>query len=163
MQTQVQVIPKYVNPAKAGKKFGTIVDQFDNRYPVSTPHVGAFQVGVAADIIFEEQRWGQNMVKVVTYINGQDITGQAGPVHGGDRPAATPENVPQSDKEEGMFIMGVVGRAMGSGQFSVGDVDLLTKAAADAWKHRHDAPSSYSPNQEGNQAMEDIPDWVTEQ
>lgn len=47
---------------------------------------------------------------------------------------------PNGDKERGMFIMGVVGRAMGSGQFSVNDVKLLTLAARDAWDGL-DAPS----------------------
>jgi hypothetical protein len=38
-----------------------------------------------------------------------------------------------------MFIMGVVGRAMGSGQFSANDIILLTREAAAAWKGRHSA------------------------
>jgi hypothetical protein len=32
-----------------------------------------------------------------------------------------------------MFMMGVVGRAMGSGKFSIGDIPDLTLAAGAAW------------------------------
>lgn len=44
--------------------------------------------------------------------------------------AATPVN---TDKERDMFITGVVGRAMSSGQFSTNDVTILTLAADEAW------------------------------
>mgnify|MGYP006409510205 CR=1 FL=1 len=39
----------------------------------------------------------------------------------------------QISQQKGMFIMGVVGRSMGSGQFAASDIDDLTKKAAKAW------------------------------
>lgn len=139
---QTQVVPQYVNqPKRQGGKFGNIKLQDGTLYMVPVNMLGSFAPGVAANIDYQNQTWGQGQdakqVSVVTAINGQNITGQAGPVRGGDRPAPTPPNVPQSDKEEGMFIMGVVGRAMGSGQFSTGDIAMLTKCAAQAWRDRH--------------------------
>lgn len=44
--------------------------------------------------------------------------------------AATPVNL---DKERDMFVTGVVGRAMGGGQFSAGDIKILALAADEAW------------------------------
>lgn len=137
---QTQVVPQYVNqPKRQGGKYGNIKLQDGTLYMVPVNMLGSFAPNTAANIDFEVQNWGQppSPFNVVTAINGQGITGQAGPVKGGDRPATAPQNVPQSDKEEGMFIMGVVGRAMGSGQFAVGDIYSLTKAAAAAWKDRH--------------------------
>lgn len=44
--------------------------------------------------------------------------------------AAVPVN---ADKERDMFVTGVVGRAMGGGQFSASDIKILTLAADEAW------------------------------
>jgi len=52
-------------------------------------------------------------------------------------PAAIPTAAAPHDKEEGMFIMSCVGRAMGSGSFTAMDISVLTKAAVAAWKDRH--------------------------
>ena len=141
---QVQVTPQYVNPPKRqGGKYGNIKLQDGTLYMVPAHALANFQPGMVANIDFSVQNWGQpgqqQPFNVVTAINGVPVTGQAGPVQGGDRPAPTPQNVPQSDKEEGMFIMGVVGRAMGSGQFGMDDILGLTQRAALAWKKRHES------------------------
>ena len=61
-------------------------------------------------------------------------------------PPAMPARAPHDDaREEGMFVMGVVGRAMGSGHFEVNDISLLTKAAVEAWRDRHSAETSGYP------------------
>lgn len=138
---QVQVTPQYVNqPKQPGGKYGNIKLQDGTIYMIPTHALANFAPGMVANIDFNQQNWGQppRPFNVVTAVNGVPITGQAGPVQGGDRPAPTPQNVPQSDKEEGMFIMGVVGRAMGSGQFDMDQILGLTQRAALAWKKRHE-------------------------
>lgn len=60
--------------------------------------------------------------------------------------AAPPAAVSEEQRQENMFVMGVVGRAMGSGSFSSNDVLLLTHAAVQAWESRHARPQ---PNAEG--------------
>lgn len=49
--------------------------------------------------------------------------------------AHTPSSARMTDPKDVMiFVTGVVGRAMGSGNFGVTDIDLLTKAALAAYK-----------------------------
>ena len=141
---QTQVIPQYVNPPKqAGGKYGNIKLQDGTVFFVPANQLGNFAPNMPANIEYQGQTWGwgtnSKQVYVVTAINGMNITGQQGSVRGGDRPAAAPQNVPQTDKEEGMFIMGVVGRAMGSGQFGMDDILGLTQRASLAWKKRHES------------------------
>lgn len=141
---QIQVVPEKVYP-NPGKKYA-VAQQGHNRFLVPQSYSGMLQPGQPINVTYNVQDWARqgepaNPVNVVTHINGQDITGQQGSVRGGDRPAASPQNVPQSDKEEGMFIMGVVGRAMSSGKFGVSDIESLTRMAAKAWRDRHVAPT----------------------
>ena len=137
---QVQIIPKFVNPPKAGGKMGSIKDQQDGFYLVPPAYLSSFQIGQPVNIEYTEKIGQQGSpIRFINSINGLRCTGQQGPVQGGDRPAPAPQNVPQSDKEEGMFIMGVVGRAMGSGQFGMDDILGLTQRAALAWKKRHES------------------------
>lgn len=50
------------------------------------------------------------------------------------RPATPPpSNGNGQTKDAAMFVMGVVGRAMGSGKFDTQDIPLLARAAAQAW------------------------------
>ena len=67
--------------------------------------------------------------------------GQAAPHVGTGQapPPAAPNNRPlaQSDQAEDIFVTGIVGRALGSGQFGTTDIDALTKAAVQAWRNRH--------------------------
>lgn len=58
--------------------------------------------------------------------------------NGWQRPApqqpAPPRPASNGDSKSGeMFVMGVVGRAMGSGKFETQDIKLLALAAAEAW------------------------------
>lgn len=56
----------------------------------------------------------------------------AAPSPGHNNPPA-PSYSPNGTKDAAMFVMGVVGRAMGSGKFDTQDVKLLALAAAEAW------------------------------
>lgn len=141
---QVQIIPKWINPPKKpGGKWGNVKDASGNVLWVPVPYLNHFQEGQPINVVTKtsDRPWGTlGHVEQIVNINGQDVTGQQGPVQAGDRPAPIPQNVPKDDKEEGMFIMGVVGRAMGSGQFGVTDILDLTQAAALAWRERHIKP-----------------------
>ena len=138
---QIQITPQYVNPPKNPQgKWGNVKDSQGNVYWVPVSYLQSFQIGQPVNITHQmsPRPWGNlGHVQQITHINGLAVTGQQGPVQGGDRPAVSPQGVPQSDKEEGMFIMGVVGRAMGSGQFGMDDILGLTQRAALAWKKRH--------------------------
>lgn len=145
---QIQVVPKYVNPPKKpGGKYGNIKTADNALHWVPVNHLGVFMVGQAANISTEYQQWGDMQASVVTNVNGVDITGQApnpqGQVPRGDRPSPLPQNVPASDTDESIFVTGIVGRAMGSGQFGVTDIDILAKAAVAAWKNRHGSPQTF--------------------
>lgn len=52
------------------------------------------------------------------------------------RPAATPA---RGNDSEAIFVTGVVGRAMGSGQFGVNEIKMLTVAAVQAYRIWHGA------------------------
>ena len=145
---QIQITPQYVNPPKNPQgKWGNVKDAQGNVFWVPVSYLPNFQIGQPVNISHQmsPRPWGNlGHVQQITHINGLAVTGQQGPVQGGDRPAATPQNVPQSDKEEGMFIMGVVGRAMGSGQFGMDDILHLTQRTALAWRKRHEQSAGVS-------------------
>ena len=65
--------------------------------------------------------------------------------------AATPVN---PDKERDMFVTGVVGRAMGSGQFPATEIKILLLAADEAWlelqaKRSGKGPVPQAPSHDG--------------
>lgn len=133
----VTLTAKYVNPAAEGKKYGSIVDEDGNRYPATPHHVSKVRQGQTVTIDYDEQTWGGKPVMVVSKIHenannppppSPDDYGVA-PVRsngyaGGNGHA----------KEADIFVTGVVGRAMGSGQFTVTDIKSLTLAADEAWQ-----------------------------
>lgn len=123
---------KYVNkPKNPDGKFGNIKGDDGDTYFVNVACLGKYSVGMEIDPPFENQKWGQNVVKV--------IPPHFDPANGNAPPAAqAPQRAPQTNsngqtKDAAMFVMGVVGRAMGSGKFDTQDIPLLAKAAAAAW------------------------------
>lgn len=147
MITTETVQVQYVNqPKKVGGKYGNIKDGQGRVFWVPAQHLGAFAPGATMDIGYDMQTWGQNNVAVVSQANGMPLghSPQAGQAAQAIVQRVTPQmpdgqRLGQHDdsKEEGMFVMGVVGRAMGSGQFAVTDIELLTKAAVQAWRSRN--------------------------
>lgn len=126
---------KYVNP-RDGNRPPSIKDSYGNYYTVPDPAIGMFHQGMQCQIGYTVNGKYKNLVSV----NGQPLqaTNRAPVQNTLQQPAPSPQMMPQqNDKEEGMFVMGVVGRAMGSGQFGANDIALLTKAAVDAWRGRH--------------------------
>jgi hypothetical protein len=66
------------------------------------------------------------------------------------------------DKDRDMFVTGVVGRAMGSGQFGVNEISLLTLAAEEAWGNllakragRFPPKPAHAPSQNDGPPMDD--------
>ncbi len=78
-------------------------------------------------------------------------TAQAAPNYAQQAPQAPQVDyaAKEAEKVEGMFIMAVVGRAMGSGQFTMTDVKPLTLAAVEAWRGRHDGQNFHHGGAQG--------------
>ena len=133
---------KYVNPAKDEKKYGSIVGTDSTRYMVPAGIVHQFQTGSTVDVPTKTEKWGESIVTIVA--GHASFSPSAPPL--GPRPApyapapapAAPANVvPPSgagmDKDALIFVTGLVGRSMGSGKFTSGDMSVLTHDALTAW------------------------------
>ena len=123
---------KYVNQPKQPGWKGSIVDTQGRRITVEPNELGLFQPGGTYSIMTSAgtNRQGQPYIK---------FAGMAGP--GGA--LAPSQSTPQPQRTNGyakpangngndsrmIFITGVVGRAMGSGNFSIGDMRNLTLEA----------------------------------
>lgn len=132
---------KYVNPAKEGKKFGSLKSVEGETYWVPAGMVSGFTAGTTVDVPTEVQKWGANMVNVVSgaarasteQAPWQKPAPAAAPRPQAPVPAPVATNTPINNKDALIFITGVVGRAMGSGQFKSGDISDLTHEALKAW------------------------------
>lgn len=133
---QAQVVPQYVNqPRQPQHRNGSIKDQAGQYYSVDKNSLHLFQQGQPANITYEQKQGQRGPYNVVTAVNGQPIGG--GMTQAGQAAPPVQRQTPVGDtKAEEMFVMGVVGRAMGSGQFAVTDIGLLAKAATQAWRER---------------------------
>lgn len=128
---------QYVNEAKPDKKYGTIKTREGESYALPAGMSGVFQPNTTVEVPTQDQKWGD---KVVHVIMGRPANGNAPP------PQPTPPPVTQTNghatgtarmsdpKDTLIFVTGIVGRAMGSGQFGITDIDLLTKAALAAYR-----------------------------
>ena len=141
---QAQVTPKYVNPAKPGKQYGNIKEASGVKWIIPAGWEHLFAPNVHVHIDYESQTWGSETVNIVRGVNGsmQPIPGPAASVPPPLPPVApiaqpAPASKPADDPvAEQIFVTGIVGRAMGSGQFSVMDIGVLAKAATQAWRAR---------------------------
>lgn len=134
---------KYVNPAKEGKKFGSIKSVEGDTYWVPAGMVSGFQPGTTVDVPTKTEKWGANIVNIVAGHAGgtpQDLPGWAKPIvprtpSPAPAPAPAPAAIPTpiGSKDALIFVTGIVGRAMGSGQFKSGDIQDLTHEALKAW------------------------------
>lgn len=168
MQT-AQIIPANIYPPKPGKTNYNVKDSTGTYYS-TPPEVAASMVVGQPVIIHYESKPGQRDGRMVHFVKDAQIVGQA-PV-GQVIPAQTmpqqsvtippnpvpqlPIPQPQDLQSENIFITGVVGRAMGSGSFTIMDIPLLTKAARAAWRGEdYSAPpiEDYSAPPIGGQAF----------
>jgi hypothetical protein len=135
MSTQtVTITPKYVNPPKEGKKYGSLKTDDGVQYAAPPSVTSACEPGVPVTIEWEGQTWGGNPVMVVRRVVGAQH-GHNGGAHPHPQPNGNGRHSAAGGdaKAREMFIMGVVGRAMGSGQFEASHIYDLTAAAAKAW------------------------------
>ncbi len=136
---QAQVTPQYINAAKPGKQYGNIKEASGAKWIIPAGWESLFAPNVPAHIDYETKTWGSESVNIVRGVNGAMQPAAAVP----PIPMAAPVTLPQpttsrDDKvAEEIFVTGIVGRAMGSGQFSVNDIGLLAKAATQAWRERN--------------------------
>ena len=131
---QATVTAKYVNWPKDGKRFGSIKTPEGEMYWGEKPQLDRIAQGSTVTFEWEPQTWGEKPVKVIKLVHGTSQPTPA-PANGQAAPAPRPmsNSAPVKD-EEAIFVTGVVGRAMGSGQFTTQDVKLLTLAAAEAYR-----------------------------
>lgn len=130
---------KYVNqPRKEGGKFGNIKMESGETFFVNVGQLNKYRVGMEIDPTghFSNEKWGDNVVQVLR------ATFDPANANAAPAPAAAPSpshnNPPATyssngTKDAAMFVMGVVGRAMGSGNFGATDVKALALAAVEAW------------------------------
>lgn len=125
------------------------------------------QQGMVGEVTYYTKQGNQGKVFYnATKWNGQDIPkGQAipaqpimqQPLHPQavvtpqpvQQPIPTQQQMNESVKEEAIFITGIVGRSMQSGQFSITDIDALTKAARAAWLNRASG-TTFAPEPQGD-------------
>lgn len=146
---QAQIIPQYINPPQNPQwANGSVKDTNGARWSVAKNFLHLFQQGMPAQIVYEQRQGQKGPYNVVTSVNGQPVGG--GPQQAGQAalPIQRPPAVTPTDtKSEEMFVMGVVGRAMGSGKYEINDIHLLAKAATQAWRAR--AVPAKAPNDPG--------------
>ena len=94
-------ITKFVNPAKVGKKFGSIVDLNDVRYPCPADLVGRFMKGSAYNVTLEQATWDGKDVQI---IRGVEAVAAETPKPNGRHTGLT--------EAELRFVSNVVGQAL---------------------------------------------------
>ena len=88
-----QITAKYVNPAKEGKRYGTIKTPEGQTYMLPVGMTDAFQQGGTYEVPVKQETWGKgDEAKVVFIINGRP----AGSVAQMPAAAALPPAVPQA-------------------------------------------------------------------
>lgn len=123
---QQVITARFVNqPKNPTGKFGNIKDADKNTYFMPKGMLAMVQPGVPFTADIEEQNWQNGPVQVIT-----KILAQSSP----QAQARASNGVAPNDTERQIFVTGVVGRAMGSGQFGVTDIKALTLAANAAWQ-----------------------------
>jgi len=123
---QQVITARFINqPKNPTGKFGNIKDADKNTYFMPKGMLAMVQPGVPFTADIEEQNWQNGPVQVITKILAQSSPATQARAANGHAP---------NDTERQIFITGVVGRAMGSGQFGVNDIKVLTLAADAAWQ-----------------------------
>lgn len=102
----MQVRAKFVNEAKPGKKFGSIVGEDDTRYPCPAALVGQFIKGHVYEVAIKNETWDGKAVQIVQSASPLTPANQpaGGGGNGGDHSGLT--------EAEMRFISNVVGQAI---------------------------------------------------
>lgn len=146
---------KYVNqpkPRADGKppKFGNIAMETGEKFFVNVGLLNLYQPGMEINPPSTTETWGTSVVQVIPAhwsptMNGgaQAPTQNPGPTYA--PPASQPQHPPPTAPQPGsnsasmpmemsIFITGIVGRAMGGGNYGVTDIKALTLGALEAWR-----------------------------
>lgn len=140
---QITVKTVFLNPDKKNDK---VIDTQGVSWYVPHNLANQLQVGTSATVGYEVNNFNGgnlNMVKRVD-LNGalpvQDRNADKPQLGSPSYPAPSPAPYQNGNgngrgltQAKEIFITGIVGRAMGSGQFTSTDIKLLALAAADAW------------------------------
>ena len=157
MTQAATIVPQYINQPKNPQwSHGSVKDVNGQLWSVHKNALQLFVQNQPAQVEWDQQpTW--KYPKILN-VNGTSTEDGAGvPVQGPQTPTQPQtaaqmynkpllQNAPQQapDKEEGMFVMGVVGRAMGSGSFNPEQIPELTRIATHAWQTRHEPPVTVS-------------------
>ena len=127
---------KYVNPAKDGKKYGTIKTTDGASYALPAGMADAFQPGTTVEVPTEQQKWGDNVVHV---IKGRPAGSMAQAPGAANLPDAHPNTfrpAPASNggthKDVQIACVALMKSFIESGKFGVTDLDLLEAACLTA-------------------------------
>lgn len=141
-----QIVPSYIDDPKPGKTNYSVKDSSGARWsvpPLEAQKLVKGQVCVVAYRINNFNGKSFNMVERVDVVQAPvptpaPVAQYAPPVQQAQAPLppAPTYQPPEDPKGEEIFVTGVVGRAMGSGNFSVEDIPALTTAAVFAWRNR---------------------------
>jgi hypothetical protein len=139
----MQITVAFVNHPNKNPKFGSIKGEDGRYYDVDAHMVSKYRKGMTFDAPVKEREYGGKTYYSIP--SSFDPTGGQPPVsvattaeniRNGYASAAPPRpavNGSTHSTPRQMFIMGVVGRAMGSGTFQPDAIELLTQKAGEAW------------------------------
>jgi len=140
MQAQVSIKNAY--PPNEGKTNWSIVASDGVRYSVKPEFAPLLKEGASVAVTYDVKTFQGKDVRMANHVSPLNHE----QLHVQDRNAPKPQlgnpayptprtngNGNGDTKSKEMFVMGCVGRALGSGQFGAQDISLLTKAAAQAW------------------------------
>ena len=142
------VIPKYVNPAKEGKKYGTIKLEDGTSYAVPASLISRFSPGVSADIEWAEQTWGKDKVRVVGGITAAPVAHVAASVVAAAATARPNGYATHTKDERLIFITGLAGRMLGSGRYRLDQMPDIVLGAAWCWNELCEHPEGKKPELE---------------
>ena len=121
------ITPKFINPPKEGKTNYSVKDTDDFLYSLNPQYLESFNIGVPVEVTYENREFNGNWFKMVKGARPPQAQSQPAP-----GPAPRPAgSVFSQDKH--IFITGVTGRAMGSGNFAAVDIKDIALAAAAAF------------------------------
>lgn len=134
---QATVTPRYVNAPREGKKNGSITFDHDGgsvRVSVPADQLGKFQPGQSIGISWSPQEFTTPDGQVKSWNKLLSVnTPQGMPAQQSAAPQRQQAHTPDSKSKE-MAVMGIVGRAMGSGKYEPADVHHLMMEARVAWE-----------------------------
>ena len=137
----------FVNhPTKPDAKYGNLKTSDNQRIMVPIANLGQYERGRTYDIPTQTKTWTPGEPPVIVAQPYQeapadppdlfppsDTVGRTSPP---PAPAATPAPFRGNPEARGIFLTGVVGRAMGSGKFAASEIEVLLDAAMAAYDRK---------------------------